>query len=213
MYVWDEYITTAKKRELLAGFSTNSSIKEVAADSYWPFDGTTYLRVLNSEKNTLEYLCPDASGAKYAICTPAVISVLVKERRRDPLLQRPINTGTTGIHYGFLIFSEKKKSLIFKKVAPPAEGGKVKRGAECANNSSTGTEIEALKHYGSILRKEGVSDMGLHSDELARRSIENSLRVCTVVDLTLRMMDELKIQGKRWFYRAIEAHLFNHPLR
>jgi hypothetical protein len=147
------------------------------------------------------------------VCTSAIVSVLTRERGRDPLLQRPINTTTTGIQYGFLIFSPKKKALVFKKGKPPAVGGNVQRGAECANNSSTSTEIEALKEYGIILRREGLSDMGLHADELARRKIENSLRVCTVVDLTLRMMDALGVQGKRWFYRSIEAHLFNHPLR
>lgn len=212
MYVWDEYITTAKKRELLAGFSKDPIIQEVAGDSYWTFEGSTYLRILNSEMNTLEYLCADATG-KYSICTPAIVSVLARERGRDPLLQVPINTTTTGIQYGFLIFSPKKKALVFKKGKPPAVGGNVQRGAECANNSSTSTEIDALKEYGIILRREGLSDMGLHSDELARRKIENSLRVCTVVDLTLRMMDVLRVQGKRWFYRSIEAHLFNHPLR
>jgi len=210
-YVWDEYITTAKKRELLAGFSGDPSLEEVASDSYWTFEGSKYLRVLNSETNVLEYLCVD--GGKYTLCTPAIVSVLARERGRDPLLQRPINSTTTGINYGFLIFSPKKKALVFKKGKPPSVGGKVQRGAECANNSSTSTEIEALKEYGIILRKEGLSDMGLHTDELARRPILNSLRVCTVVDLTLRMMDALGVQGKRWFYRSIEAHLFNHPLR
>jgi len=214
MYVWDEYITTAKKRELLAAAvgSADLIIKEVADDSYWTLEGKTYLRVLNSETNTLEYLCPESNGS-YKVCSAAVVSILKRESGRDPLLAEPINTTTTGINYGFLIFSPKKLNIIFKKGRPPLPGGKLQRGAECANNSSTSSEIEALKQYGTILRKEGKSDMGLHSTELASRSIENSLRVCTVVDLTLRMMDELKVQGKRWFYRSIQSHLVNHPLR
>lgn len=210
-YVWDEYITTAKKRELLAGFSTDPLMREVAEDSYWTLEGTTYLRVINTETNILEYLCPE--GAQYKVCSPALVSVLTRERGKDPLLATPINTSTTGINYGFLIYSAKKKNLVFKKGRPPLAGGKLQRGAECANNSSTSSEIEALKQYGTILRREGMNDMGLHSAELARRTIENSLRVCTVVDLTLRMMDELKVQGKRWFYRSIQSHLVGHPLR
>jgi len=210
-YVWDEYITTAKKRELLAGFSTDPLMKEVAEDSYWTLEGNTYIRILNTETNRLEYLCP--SGAGYEVCSPAVVSILMRERARDPLLQTPINTATTGINYGFLMFSPKKMSLVFKKGRPPAAGGKLQRGAECANNSSTSSELEALKQYGTLLRKDGHSDMGLHTTELSVRTIENSLRVCTVVDLTLRMMDDLRVQGKRWFYRSIQAHLANHPLR
>ena len=195
----------------MAGFSTDPLLKDVAKDSYWDLEGKTYLRVLNTETNTLEYLCPD--GAQYKVCSPAIVSVLTREKGKDPLLEVPITTASTGINYGFLIFSPKKKSLVFKKGRPPLAGGKLQRGAECANNSSTSSEIEALKQYGTILRKEGKSDMGLHSAELARRSIENSLRVCTVVDLTLRMMDELKVNGKKWFYRTIQSHLVGHPLR
>jgi hypothetical protein len=212
-YVWDEYITTAKKRELLAAFSsTDPVIQEVAEDSYLKLEGTTYLRVINTETNMLEYLCPAISGS-YTVCSPAIVSVLAREKARDPLLKDPITTATTGINYGFLIYSPKKRSLVFKKGRPPLAGGKLQRGAECANNSSTSSEIEALKQYGTILRRAGISDMGLNTNELARRTIENSLRVCTVVDLTLRMMDELKVDGKRWFYRTIQSHLVGHPLR
>ena len=211
-YVWDEYITTAKKRELLAGFSTDPVLKLVAEDSYWTLEGTTYLRVINTETNVLEYLCPEGSAA-YTVCSPAIVSVLAREKGRDPLLKTPITTATTGINYGFLIYSPKKRSLVFKKGRPPPAGGKLQRGAECANNSSTSSEIEALKQYGTILRRAGISDMGLNTNELARRTIENSLRVCTVVDLTLRMMDELKVDDKRWFYRCIQSHLVGHPLR
>lgn len=210
-YVWDEYITTAKKRELLAGFSADPILREIAEDSYWTLEGKTYLRVINTETNVLEYLCPEEG--QYKVCPPGIVSILVREKARDPLLERPINTATTGINYGFLIYSAKKRMLVFKKGRPPLVGGKLQRGAECANNSSTSSEIEALKQYGGILRKAGMSDMGLHSTELARRTIENSLRVCTVVDLTLRMMDALKVEGKRWFYRTIQSHLVGHPLR
>jgi hypothetical protein len=210
-YVWDEYITTAKKRELLAGFSADPILREIAEDSYWTLEGKTYLRVINTETNVLEYLCPEE--AQYKVCPPGIVSILAREKARDPLLERPINTATTGINYGFLIYSAKKRMLVFKKGRPPLVGGKLQRGAECANNSSTSSEIEALKQYGGILRKAGMSDMGLHSTELARRTIENSLRVCTVVDLTLRMMDALKVEGKRWFYRTIQSHLVGHPLR
>ena len=210
-YFWDEYITTAKKRELLAGFSTDPLLILVAEDSYWKLEGKTYLRVINTETNVLEYLCPE--GEKYTVCSPAIVSVLAREKGSDPLLEKPITTASTGVNYGFLIYSPKKKNLIFKKGRPPLPGGKLQRGAECANNSSTSSEIEALKQYGTILRRAGHPDMGLNTNELARRPIENSLRVCTVVDLTLRMMDELEVEGKRWFYRSIQAHLAGHPLR
>jgi len=51
------------------------------------------------------------------------------------------------------------------------------------------------------------------AEELGRRPIKNSVRVCTVSDLVLRYMDMVKADGKRWFYRALESKLHGHPLR
>jgi len=70
-----------------------------------------------------------------------------------------------------------------------------------------------LERFGKTLKESGQSDLGLNEDELGRRRIANSVRVCTISDLALRYMDKAKVQGKRWFYRPLEAKLHNHPLR
>jgi hypothetical protein len=71
-----------------------------------------------------------------------------------------------------------------------------------------------LKRYGATLRGEGLSDLGLNDTELDKRKrVTNSIRVCTLNDLSLRMMDHMKVKGKRWYYRALEAKLHGHPLR
>jgi len=211
-YLWDEFITSGTKRELLS--ISNADIKKVAADSFWEYEGNTYIRLVNSFTNEIEYICIDSATGVASPCPTAVVEVLQRERADDPLLKKPIDLRYTGYEYGFIIFTPKKKRLVFKKGKPPTPGQKVTRGSECAINSGTGFEVEMLKRYGTTLRGEGLSDLGLNDTELDKRKrVTNSIRVCTLNDLSLRMMDRMKVKGKRWYYRALEAKLHGHPLR
>ena len=87
------------------------------------------------------------------------------------------------------------------------------RGSECSINSGTTYELNLLERFGKSLIKAGHSDLGMNDIEMGRRRIANSVRVCTVSDLALRYMDKVRVEGKRWFYRPLEAKLHNHPLR
>jgi hypothetical protein len=91
--------------------------------------------------------------------------------------------------------------------------GKVGRGSECSINSKISYEIKLLEKFGESLRASGQPDLGLSSDGLSRRRIQNSVRICTVCDLVQRFMDKTRVGGKRWFYRPLEAKLYDHPLR
>ena len=44
----------------------------------------------------------------------------------------------------------------------------------------------------------------------SKRKIENVKRMCMLLDFTLRYMDNMRLQGKRWFYRPIEARKGGH---
>ena len=92
--------------------------------------------------------------------------------------------------------------LVFKK-GKPSETGVVTRGSECAKNSTTRFEIQEILRYGQTLEKAGMDTLGLTQEEMAKkgRSVTNSVRVCTLVELALRMMDSMKVDGKRWFYK------------
>lgn len=213
-YLWDEFVSTATKRELLSVSFMNADIRKVAADSFWEYEGQTYIRLLNSFTNEIEYICVDAATQTSQPCSKAIVEVLSKERGDDPLLKRPINVSYTGYEYGFLLFNPKKQRLVFKKGKAPRPGEKVSRGSECAINSATGHEIEFLKRLGRTLKEEGKHDLGLNELELEKRKrFANSIRVCTVCDLALRMMHAMKIRGKQWYYRALAAKLHGHPLR
>lgn len=213
-YVWDEFLTSGTRREQLLLNYTKPWMQAVARDSYWQYEGSLYLRILNGDTNTVEYFCPSAPG-KIPPCPKGVVEILATESARsgtkDPLLQKPLNEKTTGYKYGFMVYNEKKQRLVFKKGEPPAPGKKIGRGAECSISSSTTYERNLLKGFGDLLRGLGVNTIGLEEGALA--SVENSVRICTLGDLALRYMDKERIQGKRWFYRPLEAKLYKHPLK
>ena len=111
--------------------------------------------------------------------------------------------------------------FVFKKGQPPQPpaslgGGakpKIGRGAECIISSATQKEAILLTKFGETLRQAGKGDFGLVPDPPQSQRIKNAHRICTVCNLVLRYMDRAKIQGKRWFYRPLEAKMYGHPLR
>ena len=43
--------------------------------------------------------------------------------------------------------------------------------------------------------------------------IVNPAQTCTLMELLLRFMDEMEVNGKRWFYRPVEAMVLGHKGR
>jgi hypothetical protein len=214
-YIWDEFLTTSTKREMLKQWENPDFdwVRQVSDSAGWEFEGSTYLRLVNGNTNEIEHFCMSATG-EYTECSKAIVEVLKRERGSDPNLQKPIDTRTTGIEYGMITFNPKKMKLVFKKNKPPTAGTKkLGRGSECSINSATAHELKMLEEFGKLLVSAGENDLGCNPDVLARKRLQNSIRVCTVSDLVLRYMDKVKIQGKRWFYRPLEAALHGHPLR
>lgn len=211
-FFWDEFITHGTKRELINLRPNDTLMKDILCkDMYWIMEGNTYIRFLGPE-NKIEYICVSADG-KTSPCSRAISEVLEREVGEDPVLKRPLDVRTTGYEYGFILYNPKKKKFIFKKGKPPMPKAKVGRGSECSINSKIAYEIKLLERFGETLRANGQPDLGLSADGLAKRRIQNSVRICTVCDLALRFMDRARIGGKRWFYRPLEAKLYDHPLR
>jgi len=214
-YIWDEFIPSSTQTELLINYGMKEDddyVKKVAGYSYWTFEGVIYIRLINTDTNAVEFLQID--GGKVSPSSTAVQEVLRREKARDPIIGAGINTRTTGYNYGFVIFNQKVNRLVFKK-GKPSETGVVTRGSECAKNSTTRFEIQEILRYGQTLEKAGMDTLGLTQEEMAKkgRGVTNSVRVCTLVELALRMMDSMKVDGKRWFYRPLEGALYGHPLR
>ncbi len=210
-FVWDEVITLPTRRALLTAGSASAGIRDVAGDSFWVLEGTTYLRLHNTDTGETEYFTVGA-GSSAVPTIKSVEEILKRETAADPLI-RPVNTTTTGARYGFLV-QRSPRDLIFKVTEPPAVGKKVGRGSACSSSSAVKFELAQLMRLGIVLQAAGVSDLGLNEAELGgRRAIKNANRICTVSDLALRWMDRARIQGKRWFYRALESKLTGHRNR
>jgi hypothetical protein len=210
-FFWDEFITHGTRRELLSLRPHDPLLKVVAKDSYWTLEGNTYIRFLGHD-NKIEYICVAANGTT-SPCSRAISEVLQREVADDPVLKGSLDVRTTGYEYGFILYNPKKTKFIYKKGKPPMPKGKVGRGSECSINSKISYEIKLLEKFGESLRASGQPDLGLSSDGLSRRRIQNSVRICTVCDLVQRFMDKTRVGGKRWFYRPLEAKLYDHPLR
>ena len=210
-FVWDEVITLPTRRALLTAGSASAGIRDVAGDSFWVLEGTTYLRLHNTDTGETEYFTVGA-GSSAVPTIKSVEEILKRETAADPLL-RPVNTTTTGGRYGFLV-QRGPRDLIFKVTEPPAVGKKVGRGSACSSSSAVKFELAQLMRLGAVLQAAGASDLGLNEAELGgRRALKNANRICTVSDLALRWMDRAGIQGKRWFYRALQSKLTGHRNR
>ena len=98
----------------------------MAGDSFWVLEGTTYLRLHNTDTGETEYFTV-AAGSSAVPTIKSVEEILKRETAADPLL-RPVNTTTTGARYGFLV-QRSPRDLIFKVTEPPAVGKKVGRGS------------------------------------------------------------------------------------
>jgi hypothetical protein len=216
-YVWDEFIPSIFQTELIKTYAIKEGddyIKKVTSYSFWTFEGVTYIRLINSDTNELEFLQIDKATQTIKQSPTAVKEVLIREKASDPIIASGINTRTTGYNYGFIIFNQKVNRLVFKK-GKPADSGELSRGSECAKNSTTRFEIQELLKYGLTLRNANLNTLGLSQEDMSKegRAVTNSVRVCTLVDLVLRMMNAMNVGGKRWFYRPLEASLYGHPLR
>jgi hypothetical protein len=209
-YMWDEFVPFSVKKSLFMKHPNHPLLRKVAQESYWDMEGNTYIRVLNSNTNVIEYLC--VNGSESGPCSRAIIEVLERDTVHDPLLKRPITIMTTAYEYGFIIYNPRKKQLVFKKSTAPAPGpkGKLLRGSECSINSGTSYEINELGKIAKKLADKGHNTMGLENID---NKITNSIRICTLSDIAMRYMDKLLINTKRWFYRPLESKLHGHPLR
>ena len=209
-YFWDEFLTTGTRRMLLTT-KLDEQIRKVASESFWLLDGETYIRLLNKEKYSIEYF--KVVGSKVEPLSEAISrGILEKEEGEDPLRKEKITDKNTNETYGFIAKSLKLNTFIFKRGKPPKlnKKGEYKLGKGGVCSSTTDFERKLLESYGDILKRDGKNQMGLVPESIAK--IKNSVRVCALNDLIFRMMDKLRVNRKRWFYRPLESMVKGHPL-
>jgi hypothetical protein len=126
---------------------------------------------------------------------------------------------TTGKPYGTVNY--KKGLFVFKTNVPvkpsanPALKEKQERGSECANVPNMVPHYALLVEIGAIGLGAIGTNFGFTMSELeeaqAPRGVRNSIRACALTDIALRFMDEMNIDGKRWFYRPLPTFYTKHP--
>ena len=77
--------------------------------------------------------------------------------------------------------------------------------------SNVKEHLTNLMFIGDLLRTHVKTDFNLNRDTLVtERSIKGSIRICTLMNLLLRFMDAERMEGKRWFFRSVEAYYTGH---
>jgi hypothetical protein len=142
-------------------------------------------------------------------CTQAYIDRIERDTV-ESIKNIEVNTSTTGALYGVIV--PKNGTFVMKHDNPQEVTPKKFNGLECANRSVIKDHIRNLVLLGDILEENGNTDFGLTSDILKTvRKIDNARCACTLMDITLRYMNEEEIEGKRWFYRSVEAFYIGYP--
>jgi hypothetical protein len=197
-YVWDEWISLEEQKELL--FSEKQA--HMVQDDVYQMGRLVVHRMFDPATGKLQYLCDEA------ICATSIVEEIEKDKT-DGIQAFSVHRRNTGALYGFIV--SKNGSIVFKTADPPDTGKKVERGLECENVSNMTGHVTKLVQLGDVLRSEGQHDLDLTRTMIrVERPIENSTRACTLLDIVLRYMDALRIQGKRWFFRPVQAFYMGH---
>ena len=208
-FFWDNWFSLDEQKYLVEAKAIGAStmIRDAVIDV-----GRIHVqRFLNPKDGEIVFICEGGEP-----CSRSIVDNINRRSGsgddRDKLKGLKVNTGMVGELYGFM--APKNGTLVFKTNEPSASG-KIGRGAECAIVSTMSGHIKKLVQMGDVLRRErGMGDLDLRREQLVdARKIENATRACTILELALRFMDRLAIDGKRWFLRPTEAFYTGHKGR
>ncbi len=159
-------------------------------------------------------------------------------QERNPNFGLKADITTTGSPYGF-IAAKRGLAFVFKTNTPSAVGGTPSIGSECAIVSGMTDHARILGLLGEYLAVAIQSNLSLDATKVGTKyefqkyvildgeftsetvdpkrnpdiqatRIINANRVCTLTDLVLRFMDTIRVDNKRWFYRAVPAVYTGH---
>jgi len=199
-YFWDEWLSLSEQRRLV--MSTPSVLECIRNDQY-QFGKTLVNRYLDPKSGTIVFECENGKD-----CVPSFVHEINRDTK-EPMRAFKVDRNTTGERYGFI--APKYGDIVFKTAEAPMPGGGIPRGKECANVSNTKGHLAILMNLGSILERHQMTDFELNRDKLTGdEEIRNSIRLCTLMDLVLRYMDEEQIDRKKWFFRPIMSFYTGH---
>jgi hypothetical protein len=154
---------------------------------------------VNLKTGILEVLCD--TGAP---CSKAVSDSFLNDPE-DPLKKMKVDTTHAGKPYGFLAVKHGE-TIIFKTADPHTAGQEVSIGLGCENVTNKKAKVESLVQLGEILDAAKLPNFNLQRGRLQQlEELKNGTRFCTLLELTLRTMDKMKVNNKKWFYRLVAA--------
>jgi len=215
-YIWDELLNIEEQYALYEAQKADPSplLSIVWDDHVITFDEAVIYRRVNPATGSLQYKCDGAD------CSPALVNAIeAEEESTDELRKLRANSNTTGTPYGTLNYKEGlfvfKTNKPVKPSADIAVREKQERGSECANVPNMKPHYVLLEEIGRIAMGALGNDLGFTESELkvakAPRGVKNSVRACALTDIALRFMDELHVDGKKWFYRPLATFYTKHP--
>jgi hypothetical protein len=195
-YFWDEWLTLEEQRQLVA--RGGEGILECVQENQYRFGRTLINRYMDPKTGTVVFECEGGET-----CPPSYIEEIQADKE-DPMQQFQVSRKTTGGLYAVLV-PKYGGQLVMKTVAPPIAGGKVDKGKQCDIVSNMREHLLHLNRLGKVMEEAGRSDWGL-----THVNLSNAVRLCTLTDLMLRVMDVEGVQGMRWFFRPVMAAYTGH---
>jgi len=196
-YFWDEWLSLDEQKSLI--YSTGANVLECIKENQYTFGKTVINRFIDPKTGELHYLCEQGNQ-----CATSVIDA-VRRDKEEPIRSFVLNRKTTGNLYGFVV--PKNGGVVFKSDIPPEVGGKIGRGKECGNVSIMVEHITNLIKIGDVLQRANKTDFDLHREAITdTRRIRNSTRVCVLLNLLLRFLNEEQVEQKQWFFRSVNAY-------
>jgi hypothetical protein len=217
-YFYDEWFTLKEKEYLHSQYFDD--IGTINEYSKYMIGNVRIQRFINPDNGDVEYICDNGEP-----CKPSYVNVVL-DNKDEPIQKIVVNMVSTGELYGFIV--PKSGSFVFKTNTPPIVGGKIGKGQECANVSTSRDHLMKLAQLGEIFEKNGLNNFGLSPDIFdpnrkillkgsakivdadPKRIITNPTRSCAVMDFVLRYMDKLRIEKKRWFFREVDSYYTQH---
>ena len=194
-YVWDNWFSLAEQKQLRIPAMVNEEAYKEGAK--------TVLRFYNPSTDTIQY---EVDGARASEAVRKVVQEKEAQDEKEFRSREEGNLFSTGSPYGFLI--GKKGLLVFKTNSVPAKGMKWDKGKECGNDTKSAPKYIQLEILGDQLRKAGLPDLELRTADI--RGVLSAAQCCIMMELVLRYMDILRVDGKRWFYRPVMARVLGH---
>ena len=207
-YIWDTWFTMKEQIELVT--SGNESAYKRVKETEYTIASSLVLRFYNPENASIVYICKQKG--EWNSCPSSIEDIMKTNEKSIPTDFKdhtpPYNTGE---FYGISTSHNGEISLKINEASIKGDKSKL-GGIMCSGTSSIQDKLDNLIRIGQLLANEDQPDLELKGSVVKRgkRSIENAIRGCALLELVLRYADHIELQDKRWFFRPVFGKLIGY---